>query len=606
MSTSRRLPVRLRTIRTKLLLYAAAVLVVPTIIYGLLTYTVARRALQPSLREELADDASTVKIATQELLAAHVQNVATWARLDFMREMVIHDIDKTISRFLEGVKRDYGVYLDLLAIDEEGICRAASSPVRIGARPHLSKTSFVGANGIGVPAVAYASELGRHYIALSAQIPDPDHQNRRLGRLVALLDLSSLRDVVRAKAGHHTVKLRLVDGTGRVLAGPEEPTPRGQLAIWRPRRSAAPLYRAGRRPVHYTAHSPDGVEFEVAEAGLDPYRALPDLDWSVIATIPTDLALAPVRHVRNRVLLFGSTVTIAGLALAWLLATNIARPINRLTQITTRIAEQGSLERIPDPASQDEVGALTRAFQRMVENISAAHEDLVQSAKLAFLGELSAGIAHEIRTPLGIIKNSAQLLERRVAKRGDEQGVEFARFIQEESDRLNGVVTGLLDFARPAPLETAPADVGEIATRAVEFLSAQAASKGVALRYEASSDLPPIECDSRQIYQVCLNLILNAIQACQRGDEVVVHSGPAPGGVAIVVSDTGPGIADEIRERLFAPFATKREGGIGLGLAIVQRIVTAHRGRIDARNREREGAEFRVWLPGPPEQGMGV
>ena len=136
----------------------------------------------------------------------------------------------------------------------------------------------------------------------------------------------------------------------------------------------------------------------------------------MIATIPTDLALAPVRHVRNRVLLFGSAVTIAGLALAWLLATNIARPIDRLTQITTRIAEQGSLERIPDPTSHDEVGALTRAFQRMVENISAAHEDLVQSAKLAFLGELSAGIAHEIRTPLGIIKNSARCRRDRHAR----------------------------------------------------------------------------------------------------------------------------------------------------------------------------------------------
>ncbi len=606
MPASGRRLIRLRTIRTKLLLYAAAVLVVPTIIYGLLTYTVARRALQPSLQEELADDASTVKIATQELLAAHVQNVATWARLDFMREMVIHDIDKTISRFLEGVKQDYGVYLDLLAIDETGVCRAASSAVRIGERPELPDTSFVGSAGIGVPVVGYAAELGRHYIALSARIPDPDHPDRRLGRLVALLDMASLRDVVRAKAGHHTVKLRLIDGARRVLAGPEEPTVLGQLATWQPRTSAAPRYQAGRRPVVYTARSPNGVEFQVAEAGLDPYRTLPDLDWSVIATIPTDLALAPVRHVRNRVLLFGSSVTIAGLALAWLLATNIARPIDRLTQITTRIAEQGSLERIPDPTSHDEVGTLTRAFQRMVENISAAHEELVQSAKLAFLGELSAGIAHEIRTPLGIIKNSAQLLERRVSQRGDEQGVEFARFIQEESDRLNGVVTGLLDFARPAPLETAPTDVGSIAARAVEFLSTQAAAKRVTLRCENAPALPDTECDGRQIYQVCLNLVLNAIQACRSGDEVVVRTAPAAGGVEIVVSDTGPGIPDEIQEHLFAPFATKREGGIGLGLAIVQRIVTAHRGRIDARNREQGGAEFRVWLPGPPEQGMGV
>ncbi|RMD84973.1 MAG: HAMP domain-containing protein [Candidatus Dadabacteria bacterium] len=589
---------RPRTIRMKLLLYAGAVLVVPTIVYGFLTYAVARRALQPSLEEELADDASTVKIATQELLAAHIQNVATWARLDFMREMVVHDVDKTISHFLERVKRDYGVYLDLMALDEAGICRASSSPVQIGTRPRLPAIRFAGSPAVGVPTVGFSDTHARYYIALAAPIFDPEHPQVRLGRLVALLDLGSLRDVVRAKAGHHTVKLSLVDAAGRVLAGPSRQISEGsQLPSWNLTAVHPPRYQTGHRPVLYKAIAPDGSEFQVAEAGLDAYRALPDLDWSVLATIPTDVALAPVRHVRDRVLLFGSAVTLAGLALAWLIAINIARPINRLTRIATRIAEHGTLEPIPDPTSADEVGALTRAFQTMVENISAAHEELVQSAKLAFLGELSAGIAHEIRTPLGIIKNSAQLLERRVAARGDQEGVEFARFIQEESDRLNGVVTSLLDFARPAPLETAATDLNEVVQRAVEFLSAQAASRRVELVCQPTAGLPEVECDARQVYQVLLNLILNAIQACSEGDRVEVQTRTAGSGVELVVRDTGPGIPPEIRDRLFAPFATKREGGIGLGLAIVQRIVTAHRGRVEARNREGGGAEFRVWLP---------
>ncbi len=597
---------RLQSIRTKLLLFAAAVLIVPTIVYGVLTYAVARRALEPSLREELADDASTVKIAVQELLSGHVQNVATWARLDLMREMVIGDLDKTISRFLEGIKQDYGVYLDLLAIDNDGVCRAASSPEQIGTPTGQAVLPAVGAGRVGVPTVEYSVPRETFYIALTAPIPDPDHAGKRLGTLLAMLDLDSLRDVVRAKVGHHTVRLRLIDGQGRLLAGPGELPQRKHIPTWPLHTSERPPYRAGRRPVLFNITSPSTGELMVAETGLDPYRSLPDLAWSVVAAIPTDIALAPVRHVRNRVLLFGSAVTAAGLLLAWLLSNNIARPINRLTHITGRIADHGTLEEIPNPRSHDEVGDLTRSFQKMMRNVAAAQEEVVQSAKLAFLGEMSAGIAHEIRTPLGIIKNSAQLIERRVSAAGDEEGVEFARFIQEESDRLNGVVTGLLDFARPAPLATQPTDVNKVVRKAVKFLKTQASSRQVALRTDLSPRIQPVPCDGRQIYQVCLNLILNAVQACSAGGKVRITTNGLADGVEIVVRDDGSGIAEEVREHLFTPFATSRKGGIGLGLAIVERIISAHHGEISACNRQEGGAQFRVYLPAAqgPEKGV--
>lgn len=603
------------SIRGKLLLYAAVVLIAPMLFYGAVAFVAAREALLPSIHEQLTDDAVTVKGGVEELMTAHYQNVLTWAHLAIMRELVVKDIDKTVSHFLESVRDDYGVYLDVMAIDADGVCIASSSPRDIGT--DMKDASSSGSHALTaadrrVPHIAWSHKHRAWYVELQAPIPDPDRPGRYLGVLVAMLDRNVLDDLVVAKPGHRHVELRLLDDDGHLLAGPEaDKATEASLQTWdiNDTQAAQSLGRdskRGRAPRLRRGLDSAGRGLLVAEATMGAHAALPDLGWRLSASVPTAVALAPVTSVGKRVLLSGSVLIGLGLLAAWLLASRISSPVRELTLVTKRIADTGALETVPDPVSRDELGELTLAFQKMVAAVAAANEELVQSSKLAFLGELAAGIAHEIRTPLGIIKNAAQLLERRASSTEDAPAAEWALFIREESDRLNGVVTALLDLARPAPPDKGPVDLGAIVRRAAQFLSPEARARGVAIECTIAADLPEVVCDSRQIYQVCLNLLMNALQACGRGDHVsaVTRSGSitASAGidgstVEIVVRDDGSGIPEEIIDRLFEPFATKREGGIGLGLAIVHRIVTEHGGRVAARNLPGRGAEFTVTLP---------
>ncbi|MFQ5478383.1 MAG: ATP-binding protein [Candidatus Binatia bacterium] len=586
------------SIRSKLLLYAAVLLVLPTLAYGLLTFRAAKDALEPSLHDHLADDADTVKAALKQLLDGHIRNTVTWTGVDVMRELVVNDIDKSVSLFLEDLKHHYGAYLDLMALDPEGSCIASSNPAFIGRNLSLATAGLPsrGIDGVRVSRrVTWSKDHGEYYLGITATIPDPDSRNGDLGLLLVFLDTRVFQSVVLPKAGHGYVNLRLLDEERREIAGPE-PRP-ARLRSWDIQPPSGVTFDSRSSPLLYEASDSEGRKFTISEVGLGTTDMLPDLGWTVTAAKPTKATMAPVVRMGRQMMFFGSGVTLFGLALAWLISSSISEPIKRLTTIASRIADKGTLEAIPDPISSDEVGELTLSFQKMVRNVAAAHDDLLQSAKLAFLGEMAAGIAHDVRTPLGIIKNSAQLIERRMKASDDAEGQEFARFICEETDRLNSVVTGLLDYARHDPPERGSADINAIVEKSINMLGTEAASKSVALRCDLDDSLPQVYCDSSQIQQVLLNLLMNAIQACGKGGWVRISTSRDDDGVRVVVKDNGPGMPDDVLQNVFSPFYSKREGGIGLGLAIVQRIVASHHGNIRACNAPDGGAEFTVTLP---------
>jgi len=590
-------PSGLGSIRAKLLAYALAFLVVPTALYGIFAFQTARGALGPVREDLLRANVLLAARSLRQILDADARDVSTWARLGLMRELVVKDIDKTISQFLAEARYEHPTYLDLLAIDLDGICVASSSPAFLG-RPFDSGSQ--GDASAPGSALGYSAHHEAFYVALRAPIPDPDDPAHRLGTLLALLNLDSLRTALRVDE-QPNVQLRLLSRTDRLLAGPETPPRSASLPVWRMTPTGDRGSPMSRKNV-YHATSPDGGEILVSEAPVEVTLLGQPIRWRVIASVSLERELAPIRAVRDRILLIGSLLTAVGVIAAWILSTNLSRPLRALTGITSRIAEEGVLHRIPEPVTNDEIGELTRSFQKMVANIAVAHEELVQSAKLAFLGELATGIAHEIRTPLGIIKNSAQLLARRMKAAGSEENAEFAQFIYEESDRLNAVVNDILRYARPSPLETVPTDVSDIARRAVQFLEAEAGGKRVTVDAEGCSIPQIANCDGPQIYQVCLNLIMNAIRACPEAGRVEVSTALVDGRVEISVADDGPGIAPELHENLFEPFVSQQQGGIGLGLAIVKRIVTAHGGSVDAWNRPSGGAVFCMRIPVEPQR----
>jgi signal transduction histidine kinase len=240
-----------------------------------------------------------------------------------------------------------------------------------------------------------------------------------------------------------------------------------------------------------------------------------------------------------------------------------------------------------------------RIIQAQTESISAARARLLQSEKLAALGELATAIAHEVRNPLGVIRSAAQSVSESLTAGDevDEEGRRACAFILAETDRLSSVVSALLAFARPLTLKPRTVAVGELVERALLLAGRELQAKHVRVVQGSLSDLPSVQADPDLLCQVLLGLFANASEVLSDGGEVSVGAEARGGAVAISVSDSGPGVPAEIRERIFEPFFTTRSRGIGLGLPIARQIVEAHGGRIDVGESPRGGARFTVSLP---------
>jgi len=267
-------------------------------------------------------------------------------------------------------------------------------------------------------------------------------------------------------------------------------------------------------------------------------------------------------------------------------------------------------DRVRDAFSRDEVQLLVGLSTQVaitVENSRLYHQ-MKEKDRLAALGEMAAGLAHEIRNPLGAIKASAQFLSETGTEPSD--GGEFLDIIVDEVDRLNRVVSSFLDYARPGHTDPEPIYVNAAVELTLQFLRPECDSANVGLHVTMDSDLPKVRIDIEHLRQVLINLVQNAVQAMPNGGDIYVETrtqdGFRPGGearrwVQISVRDTGPGIASGLLPNLFVPFVTTKQQGTGLGLAISQRIVSEAGGRIDVRSREGLGTTFVVLLPAAPE-----
>ena len=248
--------------------------------------------------------------------------------------------------------------------------------------------------------------------------------------------------------------------------------------------------------------------------------------------------------------------------------------------------------------------ALSETLAESNRKLKQAQEEARRSERLAALGQLSAGLAHEIRNPLGVIKGSAEMLSQKV-QGASPLAEELAGYISSEVNRLNALVARFLDFARPSRLELQSVNAPELLDRALDTVRAQFPAAGIAVERHYANDLPPILADERLCEQVFVNLICNAYEAMNgAGGRLSVSIVPASAenvsGVAVEVADSGPGVPAEIREQIFNPFFTSKENGVGLGLSIVAKIVDDHRGTIRLKSQAGEGARFQVFLPAKP------
>ena len=244
-------------------------------------------------------------------------------------------------------------------------------------------------------------------------------------------------------------------------------------------------------------------------------------------------------------------------------------------------------------------GQYRQAAEQLAEanqSLRAAEEAVRRSDRLAALGQLSAGLAHELRNPLGTMKASAEMLARSVSAE-NEVAREVAGFISSEVDRTNALVTRFLDFARPLKPRLAAADLGHLLDRAVELVERDTPGHRVAIFKNYSPDIPPLPVDAELMERVFYNLLMNAVQASPPEGTVTIKTRSAAGMAEVAVIDRGSGIDPKMINTIFNPFVTTKADGVGLGLAIVSKIVDEHGGKISVESDVGKGSVFRVLLP---------
>jgi two-component system NtrC family sensor kinase len=320
----------------------------------------------------------------------------------------------------------------------------------------------------------------------------------------------------------------------------------------------------------------------------------------------------------------------AAASIAQRLAATITRPVRLMVEATERIAG-GDLRHRVAVESEDEFGHLAASFNRMTENLLAAQDNLaqwgrtlekrveertrelkemqdalVQSEKLASLGKMAAGVAHEINNPLtSILINTHLLLEKNPA---DPAARESLTLIADETARCAQIVRGLLEFSRMTPSRTAPASVNDIIDRTAQLLEKQALVRNIAIVKNLAPDLPPLELDRNKIQQVFSNLMINACEAMPEGGTLTISSRAAADGPGLEIefADTGVGIPKENLGKLFDPFFSTKTLGTGLGLAVSYGIIRRRGGTIEVRSDVGRGSIFTVKLPFQPEESSGL
>ena len=307
---------------------------------------------------------------------------------------------------------------------------------------------------------------------------------------------------------------------------------------------------------------------------------------------------------RHAVLVVAGAGAIAICAmLIFVLAWFVQRPMVELQEKIARVGEGDLHAAVTFAKRNDEIGDLGRNFNHMVEQLRESREEIERlhrtqmsrAEHLATLGELAAGLAHEIRNPLAGIAGVVEIISRDLPATSPARAV--VKDVRIEIAQINHILTDLLQTARPHPPEIRRSDLNVTVEHAVMLARQQALSRPIEIILKKSPALPEIEHDSDQIHQMLLNLLLNAIQAIEGPGRITVETEVRHQSAAIVVSDTGRGILREHLPNIFRPFFTTKGNGTGLGLSLARRIVEEHHGRIDVSSIVGKGSKFEVCLP---------
>jgi signal transduction histidine kinase len=416
------------------------------------------------------------------------------------------------------------------------------------------------------------------------------------GRAVVVADLRP-EWLLSAVSTSRVYKVFLVDRLGVVLAHPE-----AEQVIKRENLSALPVVKdalGGKLARGTEEYEAQGSQRVAAFARVDNGVG------AVVVEVPRDEVFKATNELSRRSLLFAVGTVSLALVLAVLLGRRVTRPLRELqkTLLVISRGEFGVEVPVAGPTEIQSVGValneMSRELVRRSEQLQKTNAQLVQSEKLSAVGELAASVAHEVKNPMVGIVGFAQL--------GQESSDlpelhEYFKLIEQDAFRANKILQNLLEFSRPPEMEIEALGMNDVVKGALALCVHQLQMQGVRVDTSFAEGALDIRGNSNQLRQVLLNLMLNAGQAMEQSPKklITVTTRAADAGFAeILVADTGPGLAEDVKDKLFKPFfTTKRRGqGTGLGLSVSRTIIEAHRGQIRAEGAPGQGATFIIRLP---------
>jgi len=452
---------------------------------------------------------------------------------------------------------------------------------------------------------------------ITASVPILDADRSVMGVCSIDIDLSTFSKFLKTlKIGKKGYAYIIENDQGRVIAHP------GLLELhYHPDRirflsTGLARLKSSRRQFGITVYQ--GKKFFTA------YSDYPENNWSVGVTLPVSEFLENINAIKKATLSLVLVAVAISLAVSYLMALTVVKPLRTLEKGIKRVST-GDLDYNVNLRDPDIVRSLADAFNQMASSlkrsrreIEKTYAELAEKEKMAALGQLTAGIAHEIKNPLGIMLGSAQVVNN--PERPREMRRKAARFIIDEVIRLHKTLKSFLAFARPAPPETAATDLVVLLTETLADLEQTMKQRNVALEKQLPDPGPVCPADPDQMRQVFLNLFINAVQAMPDGGTLTVKAvvetvaesggGPAETGnghpsrdaetearLVISISDTGAGIESGRIEKIFEPFVTFKDDGTGLGLPIVSQILKLHHAGVAVESDVGAGSTFTIYFP---------
>ncbi|HPH07262.1 MAG TPA: sensor histidine kinase [Methylotenera sp.] len=546
------------SIRQLLLLAFLLAGLLPAMLVSFLSFYQARIALKSEISHDLQTLSNTVASNVESMLFERFHNVHSWSELAIMQDIQIGDIDKRLATFLQELVISYGgIYQKIEVVDTNNVIVASSVPKNLGLTTQPFDVWFqvnIGQKTIDVYPIETHQTAS---LAISKAILSPD-AGKVQGRLIAYFNWQLVLDKLNQSVQDSTAAA-LFDEQNHAIAST---------------RNWAKI------------HAEHGMHANSTFSGSTSPK------WRVEIEKLHSVAVAPVHRLGYVFLALLITTLVFATFLVTPIAKAVTAPLSQLTHFVRHFfLDQTSQLPTSGPA---EVQELSSAFKKMISELEASQKNLERAAKLAVVGEMAAAMSHEVRTPLGILRSSANVLQREPQL--SKEGHEVLGFIISETERLNNLVSSLIDAARPRLPAFTEVNLSALAIKCIAMLSAQAQTKNVQLDCHADQDYL-IKADSEQMTQVLMNLLINAIQMLPNHGKVEVGITALQDTIQLTIADNGPGIPAGSQAQIFEPFFTQRAGGVGLGLAVVRQIVHAHQGEISYSPSQQGGAQFNITLP---------